>query len=115
MNIEYETKRVEKYFDDLSEMNKKIGNDLTRMVKKRYDSLKASKSFYIYLSTRLGNPHKLSHGLEGCYGISVSGNYRLVVKPIVESLEPEALKACDTIEIKGVEDYHGGKQEWIIP
>ena len=30
-------------------------------------------------------------------------------------LDIESLKKCKKIKIKGVLDYHGGKNEWIIP
>lgn len=39
--------------------------------------------------------------------IRITGNYRLIVKP--ESL------GSKKIIIKGVLDYHGDKNEWIIP
>lgn len=96
-------------------MNKKAGQKYTKAIKKRYDQLRAAKMFDIFLSTRLGNPHKLYPDLNGYYGINVSGNIRLIIKPDTESIEPNVLKTCDTVIIKGVEDYHGGKQEWLIP
>lgn len=49
------------------------------------------------------------------YGVSISANRRLIIQPVSEKLSPEALKNFDTIIIKGVEDYHGSKNEWIIP
>lgn len=115
MKIEYETSKIENYFNDLKKMNKKIGKELTKVVKKRYDQLRAAETFSSYLNTRLGNPHKLSHDLIGYYGVNVSSNVRLIIKPKAESLEPSVLKTCDTVIIRGVEDYHGKKQEWLIP
>ena len=114
LQIEYESERIEEYFNDLNKMKRKIGAELTKAVKKRYDQLKAAKTFQIYLSTGLGRPHKLDHDLSGYYGIGLSGNERLIVRPKAEGLEPEVLMDCDTVIIKGVEDYHGKKQEWLI-
>ena len=107
--------RVERYFSDFDLMRKKIGKDLAVTVKKRYDQLRAANNFSVYLMTGLGKPHLLVGNLKGCYGISVSGNIRLVVKPDVESLDAASLKECDSVIIKGVMDYHGQTQKWLIP
>ncbi len=115
VNLEYDKASVEKYFNDFNLMGKEKGKDLTKSVKRRYDQLKAANNFSVYLEIGLGKPHPLYENLKGCYGISVTGNVRLIVRPDVESLNPESLRKCDTIIIEGVMDYHGKKNEWIIP
>lgn len=115
MLIEYEDEAVEKVFTDFILMRRKVGNDITKATKKRLDQIKASINFNIYLSTGLGKPHPLYENLKGYYGISITGNLRLIVKPDAKSLDPEDLKECDTVIIKGVMDYHGRKNEWLIP
>lgn len=115
MLIEYESESVEKIFNDFDLMRKIIGYERARAIKKRIDQLKASVSFGIYLSTGLGKPHPLYGDLKGYYSIAITGNVRLIVKPNAISLEPEDLKACDTVILRGVVDYHGGKNEWLIP
>ena len=123
MQITYEDDSVKELFEDLCQiqmskglMKKQIGAELTRSVKKRYDQLKAAENFSIYLGTGLGKPHSLT-GMEGCYGVNVTANWRLVIQPMTENISPEALKHCDTVQIKGVVDYHGkgAKSNWIIP
>ncbi len=115
MFIEYENEAVQDVFSDLRLMNKTMGQDRARGIKKRLDQLKAASNFGVYLSTGLGKPHPLSENLKGYYGITITGNVRLVVRPKAESLEPEVLQECDTVVVKGVTDYHGRKNEWIIP
>ncbi len=115
MKFKYENAEVEEYFSDFKLMKKKMGNIIARSIKKRYDNLKAAANFSIYLSTGLGKPHPLFGNLKGYYGISISGNIRLVVRPETDSLDSASLKECDTIIIKGVVDYHGQKHEWLIP
>ena len=115
MEFQYESHRIERYFTDFELMKKKIGEGLTRNTKKRYDQLKASANFGIYLSTGLGRPHPLVGNLKGYYGVSISGSIRLVIKPDAESLDPASLRECDTVIIRGVMDYHGQKHEWLIP
>ena len=119
----YEDDSVKELFEDLCQiqmpkglMKKLIGVELTRLVKKRYDQLKAADNFYIFLSTGLGKPHALK-AMDGCYGVHVNANWRLVIKPITDDTSLNALKKCDTVQIKGVVDYHGkgAKNNWIIP
>jgi plasmid maintenance system killer protein len=114
VKLKFENQAVEKCFSDFDLMKRQIGKDLTRSTKKRYDQLKAAANFIIYLTTGLGKPHPLTGNLKGCYGISISGNIRLVVKPDVDSLDPASFKKCDSVIIKGVMDYHGQKDEWLI-
>ncbi len=115
MHIDYENESARKIFNNLDLMKKEIGNDRARATKKRLDQLKAAISFSVYLTTGLGKPHPLYENLKGYYGIIITGSVRLIVKPDTVSLEPEALKECDTVIIKGVMDYHGRKNEWLIP
>ena len=96
-------------------MQKKCGTEMTRQIKKRFDELKAARTFSDYLSLGLGNPHSLTGEFAGCYGISVTGNIRIIVEPICDDLMPESLKACEEVIMKGVADYHGQKVEWFIP
>jgi plasmid maintenance system killer protein len=113
VDFKYESRSVEKYFSDFKLMKKKLGN-LARNTKKRYEQLKAAANFSIYLSTGLGKPHSLAGNLKGYYGINISSNIRLVVRPDVENLDPASLEKCDSVIIKGVLDYHGQKYEWLI-
>jgi len=113
--IEYESETVRKIFNNLDLMKKKIGKDRARATKKRLDQLKASINFSVYMTTELGKPHPLYENLKGYYGVTITGSVRLIVKPDAESLNPETLKECETVIIKGVMNYHGRKNEWLIP
>lgn len=115
MLIEYEGEPVRKIFSDYDLMKKEIGHDRARSIKKRIDQLKASVNFSLYLTTGLGKPHPLYENLKGYYGVSITDNIRLIIRPNVESSEPEVLRQCDMVIIKGVMDYHGCKSEWLIP
>ncbi len=115
MELKYKKPLVEKYFNDFTLMSRKKRQDIAKNVKKRCDQLKAAENLGIYLSTGLGKPHPLYENLKGCYGISITGNVRLVIRPDIENLDPDSLKECDSVIIEGVMDYHGKKHEWIIP
>jgi len=115
VKLQYENHTLEAYFDDLELMQKKIGKELTRNIKKRCDQLIAAANFSIYLATGLGKPHPLVADLEGYWSISISANMRLIVKPVAESSDPASFKNCEAVIVKGVMDYHSQKQEWLIP
>jgi proteic killer suppression protein len=114
LKIEYENKKVERYFKDLKLLQKEKGENLARRVKIRLNQLSAADNFNVYYSTQLGKPHPLAGDFKGKYGITLLKNIRLIVKVDTEDLRPESLVNCKTIIIVGVVDYHGGKNELII-
>ena len=74
-----------------------------------------AENFNMYLTKiGLGKPHPLLGDLDKCYAIHITKNYRMVVEPLETELDMESLKKCKILNIKGVLDYHGGKNEWII-
>lgn len=115
MNLEVKDKKVAKILDDSKEVQKKIGFELTKVLKRRFNELKASNNFKEYLDIGIGKPHPLVGKLSKYYGIHLNRNYRLIVEPLVESLSMESLRNCQNINVKGVLEYHDGKCEWIIP
>ncbi|MBM7454131.1 proteic killer suppression protein/toxin YoeB [Acholeplasma morum] len=115
MEIEFDDKKVQTLFNDFNLMAKKKGPDITKTIKKRYEQLKAAETFAEYLLTGLGKPHPLSGNKDELYGISITGNIRLIVEPVSEDLSIESLKKCIKVIIKGAEDYHGDKITTYIP
>ena len=115
MEIQVNDKKVNKVVSDYNNIIKKIGIDMTKQYKKRIDQLIAAKNFKEFLDIGLGDPHPLTGNLDGFFGIRLNKNYRLIVEPLSESLDIDALRKCEKVILKGVADYHGGKCEWIIP
>lgn len=116
MQLIFNDADVQKIVENPKMIQRKIGLELARMLKKRLNILEATDNFNEYLlKIGLGKPHPLTNNLDNCYGIFISKNYRLVVEPITEKLDMESLKECKVLNIKGVLDYHDGKEEWIIP
>ena len=116
MQLVYQDEKVQKIFCDHNELQKKIHVEIGRKVKRRLNELQAYENFYSYLTTfGLGRPHQLKGEFSNCFGIDITKNYRLIVEPLCENLDMDSLKECKTIKIKGVVDYHGEKNNWIIP
>lgn len=114
MIIGYSNSKVEKEFLNFAQMQKHVGSDITRQVKKITNRLKAAPTMAVYLQLGLGKPHRLSGELNNSYGIFLTKNYRLVISPVGGNTS-ELLENCREIIIKGVLDYHGNKYNWLIP
>ncbi len=116
MQLEYHDEKVRKILCDAKTLQKKVGLEMGKKIKQRMNQLEAADNFNQYLTKiALGKPHPLEGNLDKCYGISITANYRIVVEPLETELDIESLKNCKILNIKGVLDYHGGKNEWIIP
>lgn len=116
MQLLFFDKRVQKILGDNRLLQRKVELEIGKKTKQRLKQLEASDNFSMYLTElRLGKPHLLNGCLSNYYSISVSANYRLIVELIGTKLDIESLKECKKINIKGVLDYHDGKNEWIIP
>ena len=108
MRIEYESKKVEKLLVDFDTLYRRLGFELQKKLKTTLDRLDAVENFTEFLSLGLGRPHPLKNNLKGYYGVTLTGNIRLILKP------KNGLDSSVYI-VKGVCDYHGEKNEWIIP
>jgi len=115
LNLEVQNKKIEKLLNDSDKLVKRIGLEMAKMLKRRFNEMKASPNFKDYISYGIGKPHLLTGNLDKLYGINLNKNYRLIVEPLVEKITEENLRECKNVNIKGVVDYHDGKLEWLIP
>lgn len=116
LQIEYHDEKVRKIMCDAKLFQRKVNLEIAKTIKKRINQLQATDNFNEYLTkVALGRPHSLEGELKGCFAISITPNYRLIVEPLETKLDMESLKECKKINLKGVLEYHGGKYEWIIP
>lgn len=116
MQFVYQDEKVHKILCDAKTLQRKVGLEMGRKIKQRMNQLEAAENFNQYLTKiALGKPHRLEGNLNKYFGISITANYRIVVEPLETELDIESLKNCKVLNIKGVLDYHGGKNEWIIP
>lgn len=117
MQFTYDDRKLEKAIEENNYewIVKQIGMQMTKAFKKRIQQVRAANNFALYLKTGLGKPHPLEGDLCGCYGVVITANYRLIIKPITDSYDTKSLSNCDTVLVKGVTDYHGRKYNWILP
>ena len=112
MKINYANNKLEKYFNDYKLMQKKIPADWVRNVKKTMDRLMAADRFGDFLSLGLGKPEQLKGGGEQIrYSLHVSANARLIIEL---NATYDTVVICSEIEVEGVCDYHGSKENWYL-
>ena len=112
LKITYANSTLKKYFDNYKLMQKKIPADWVRSVKKTMDRLVAADKFGDFLSLGLGKPERLKGRSEQIrYSIHVSANARLIIEL---NATYDTVVICSEIEVEGVCDYHGSKENWYL-
>lgn len=91
-----------------------IGLQYAQQTKKRIRQMQAASTLFDYLGIGLGKPHLLKADKSGLYGVDITGNFRIIFRPVPDTKQPDVNTSTE-IEIIGVCDYHGGKDNWIIP
>ena len=76
------------------------------------DRLKAADTFGDFLTLGLGKPEQLTGYKQIRYSLHVTPNVRLIVEP---NAAMDTVMICEEIEVEGVCDYHGDKENWYIP
>lgn len=112
MKITYANAKVERYFTDFVKMQKKIPFDWVRAIKKHLNNLSAAENFDIFLKLGLGHPEQIAGYQRPTYSLHVSANVRMIIELNAEQNE---VMLCKEIEVEGVCDYHGDKENWYIP
>ncbi len=92
-------------------MQKALPMEWVRTIKKHMDRLKAAECFGDFLKLGLGKPERLSGYSAIRYSLHVAPNVRLILEP---NAVQDTVMICAEIEVKGVSDYHGGKENWYI-
>ena len=112
MTITYANSKVEKCFTDYKRMLKELPADWVRTIKKHMDRLIAAECFGDFLKLGLGKPEPLS-GYENIrYSLHVAPHVRLIIEP---NASQDTVMICAEVEVEGVCDYHGSKENWYIP
>lgn len=112
MRVTYASPKVEKYFSDFNKLKKALPADWVRAIKKHLNNLEAADCFGDFLKLGLGRPEQLIGYEQIRYSLRVSANARLIIEP---NATQDTIMICDEIEIEGVSDYHGDKENWYIP
>lgn len=112
MKITYANGKVEKYFQDYKAMQKKLPLEWVRSIKKLMNWLEAANCFGDFLKLGLGKPEQLKGYKQIRYSLHVAPHVRLIIEP---NATQDTIMVCTEIEVEGVSDYHGSKENWYIP
>ena len=113
MQITYANTKVEKYFSDYNRLQRKLPFAWVRSIKKFMNYLKkAAECFGDFLQLGLGRPEQLEGTQRIRYSLRISANARLILEP---DATEETVMICTEVEVEGVVDYHGDKDNWFIP
>ena len=114
--IKYSNEKLEKVFSDARLILKKCGQQLAKQLINRLEQLKSFECVYDLLKAPIDKPHLLEGDFEGCIAWSITGNIRLILDTgLNKNPENQSIfKEFKEIIIKGVVDYHGKKNNWII-
>ena len=111
MKVTYANKKVEKFFSEYNRMQKELPYEWVRAIKKHIDHIKAAVCFGDFLALGLGKPEQLSGYQQIRYSLHISPNARLIIEP---NADADTVMICTELEIEGVVDYHGKKENWYI-
>ena len=112
MKITYANSQVEKYFCDYKKMQRKIPFEWVKTIKKHMIRLEAAECFGDFLALGLGKPEQLSGYKNIRYSLHVAPNVRLILEL---NAAQDTVMICNELEVEGVSDYHGSKENWYIP
>ena len=112
MKITYANGKVAKYFSNYEQMRRKLPFQWVRAIKKHIDRLEAAECFGDFLKLGLGRPELLSGCKNLRYSLHVAPHVRLILEP---NATQDTVMICTEIEVEGVSDYHGSKENWYIP
>lgn len=110
MEILFSNEACASYFCDANLMKKKFNSKITKAIYKRYFELEAFDTSADLIVSGLDHPHYLTGNFKGLLAWSIDKKYRLILdfKPLARNDKKQK------VIIKGVVDYHGTKNKWII-
>ncbi len=110
MEVIFSNETCAAYFTDANLMKRKLDAKIIKAIYKRFFELQAFESSSDLIVSGLDHPHYLTGNYKGLLARSVDKKYRLILS--FSNIEKGETKQVATI--KGVVDYHGAKDKWII-
>ena len=104
MEISYASKKLEKILTN-ERMIKKHYTAFHKKIINRMSEIRAANNLEEIPHIPPPRRHKLEGDYSDCWGIDVSKNFRIVLRPIGDWDESD-LKTINKIQILSVEDYH---------
>jgi len=104
MKVSYDSKKLEKILTNERLIKKHYSNFYIKLLN-RLSEIKAAKNLNDIPHFPPPRRHKLTQNFSDCWGIDVSKNFRIILKPDCDYDEYD-LTTIDSIMIVSIEDYH---------
>lgn len=116
MNVYCSNEKIKKNITDLSLLIRKVGKDIAKSILKRLRQLESFVNVKELLNSGIDKPHLLEGNFYGFIGWSITDKMRLILDLNIDKNQKYSEEVLNKKEvfIKGVVDYHGNKNEWII-
>ncbi len=106
MRISFSSRKLEKQLTDERQLKQSYGA-LAGRLKLRLDLLRAANTLADVSHQPPPRRHKLEPPWEGHYAVDISGNWRLIFRPVeVPGKNPSDLQNVSAVEITTIIDYH---------
>lgn len=110
MEVQFKSNKERDFYQDIKALRKDFGDIMAKLIVRRINELEAFDSIGQLMNMKIGKPHFLTGEYIHCIGLSLTGNYRLIVKPLYEENTDFSKLNLDKIfivRVMEVIDYHG--------
>ncbi|NQX44434.1 hypothetical protein HQN87_03730 [Paenibacillus tritici] len=110
MEVRYLSEKEEENYQNIKYLRKKHGEIMAKSIQNRISQIESLDSVGVLLDTKIGKAHMLDHEYKYHIGLNLTGNYRLIIKPVYEEhtdFSELNLHTIFIVTIMEVKDYHG--------
>lgn len=112
MEIDYKSNSLKKKCNESARANREWGPDLAKKVRLRLSQLKLAENLLEFSELPATGFHQLRHNRKDHFAVKLTGNYRLIFRPLENPIPRLPDGGIDLEKIAGtliveVVDYHG--------
>lgn len=110
MEVRFLDEKEERNYQDIKFLRRSYGETMAKMIQRRINEIEAIESVGLLLDLKIGKAHLLDHEYKYHIGLNLTGNYRLIIKPLYNDDTDYSrlnLHEIQIITIMEVKDYHG--------
>jgi len=110
VEVIYKNDREKSFYQDIKALRKDYGDVMAKLIMRRIAEIESHDSVGQLLDRKIGKAHMLTDDYKHCVGISLTGNYRLIIKPVYDDdtdFSQLKLRTVHIVKVMEVIDYHG--------
>ena len=102
MYIEFKTNKLKKCCENEKPRKRTWSEEIGKKLVQRLNEIVAAPNLRALKQVRSAKCHELEKDRKGQYAVKLTGNYRLIFKPVGETIEAQVIR----VKILEVGDYH---------